>query len=232
MKTRDAFAFRDFDSEHILWRYFHDYLSDDGFIDACYESELSIEECHGNIFLLDFLQARAFRSVDKAQYGWAQYISNRLQNVCREVEVCDANKKIRRHISRLEKVNQRLSDLFFSAEDVPLESTRRKMRRAKELLETYTAALSATEDLIQRIKDVIDSIEFQLNGQFTNTFSSRLREARKAAGLTQSQVADKLGMSQGGYTQYEQQRREPSLATLAKLSKILKRPTDWLLGLS
>lgn len=63
------------------------------------------------------------------------------------------------------------------------------------------------------------------------TFPKRLREARKAAGLTQQQVADKLGMTQGAYTNYENQRREPSITMLCRLSRILKRSTDWLFGL-
>lgn len=71
----------------------------------------------------------------------------------------------------------------------------------------------------------------ELEGNTKKIFAARLREARKAKGLTQAQIAAKIGISQGSYAQYENMKREPSLQTLAWLSKILERSIDWLLGL-
>lgn len=62
-------------------------------------------------------------------------------------------------------------------------------------------------------------------------FALRLRKARVAAGLTQKEMAEKLYMSQTNYNQYERGKCEPSLDTLARISKILGCSVDWLLGL-
>lgn len=60
-------------------------------------------------------------------------------------------------------------------------------------------------------------------------FAKRLLKARKTAGYTQAQLAEKIGMTQGGYTAYERCRREPKLATIVKLAEVLDRPISWFL---
>ena len=62
-------------------------------------------------------------------------------------------------------------------------------------------------------------------------FATRLRIARKVAGLTQTLLAKKIGMTQSGYTNYENAIREPTLLTLKSLSQALDVSVDWLLGL-
>ncbi|MBQ6296149.1 MAG: helix-turn-helix transcriptional regulator [Selenomonadaceae bacterium] len=63
-----------------------------------------------------------------------------------------------------------------------------------------------------------------------NIFAARLRQARKAAGLTQAQLAEKTGITQSGYTRYERGINDPSISTLKKLSEILNVSLDWLIG--
>lgn len=63
-------------------------------------------------------------------------------------------------------------------------------------------------------------------------FSTRLRELRKSAGLTQQQLAEQLNIRQQSYTRYESGVGEPNLETVALIAKIFDVSCDYLLGLS
>ena len=63
-------------------------------------------------------------------------------------------------------------------------------------------------------------------------FADRLRETRKAKGMTQQAVADDLGILLRSYQRYERGESEPSLYALVSLSVTLGVSSDWLLGLS
>ncbi len=63
-----------------------------------------------------------------------------------------------------------------------------------------------------------------------NVFSKRLRELRKKLGLTQSQLAEKLGVSSSSIGMYEQGRREPDSAMLSRICSTLNVSIDYLLG--
>lgn len=58
----------------------------------------------------------------------------------------------------------------------------------------------------------------------------RLRELRKAAGLTQKEVAELLGCSQQTYSDYELGKRELSTAALICLAQLYQTTTMYLLG--
>lgn len=62
------------------------------------------------------------------------------------------------------------------------------------------------------------------------TFGARLKELRKMAGLTQSDLASKLSLSKANISKYESEEIQPSLQTLVKLSDIFETSTDYLLG--
>ena len=61
-------------------------------------------------------------------------------------------------------------------------------------------------------------------------FSERLKTLRKEAGLTQVDVASKLGISQPAYASWERGVKKPTQENLVKLSKILYVSVDYLLG--
>ena len=61
-------------------------------------------------------------------------------------------------------------------------------------------------------------------------FSERLKKLRKDAGLTQVDVANKLGISQPAYASWERGVKKPTQDNLVKLSKILYVSVDYLLG--
>lgn len=62
-------------------------------------------------------------------------------------------------------------------------------------------------------------------------FASRIKKARHYSGLTQMGVSKITGIQQSMISKYETGACEPSLETLAELSKLYKVGTDWLLGL-
>lgn len=61
-------------------------------------------------------------------------------------------------------------------------------------------------------------------------FQLNLIELRKLNGLTQRDVALKLGISQPSYIRYENGKSEPTLSNLVKLADIFDVSTDYLLG--
>ena len=61
-------------------------------------------------------------------------------------------------------------------------------------------------------------------------FCENLKYFRKDVGLTQKQVAEKLGVVESCYANWEQGRTEPPIAMLRKLSKIFKVSIDGLIN--
>jgi transcriptional regulator with XRE-family HTH domain len=59
--------------------------------------------------------------------------------------------------------------------------------------------------------------------------SDRLREARKAKGLQQKAMAEKLGISRAGYSRIEKGRVEITTKNLTKIADILDASLDWLI---
>jgi transcriptional regulator with XRE-family HTH domain len=62
------------------------------------------------------------------------------------------------------------------------------------------------------------------------TFGERLKLARKAAGLGQTDLADRIGKTQSSISQWERGESSLSLDVLVLLSTALGVTTDWLLG--
>ena len=60
-------------------------------------------------------------------------------------------------------------------------------------------------------------------------FADKLRELRRARNLTQAQLAEQLGVSTSAVGMYEQGRREPDSAMLARMASCLCTSIDNLL---
>ena len=58
----------------------------------------------------------------------------------------------------------------------------------------------------------------------------RIKALRLKAKLTQKQIAEKLNISQKGYSYWENGQREPNNDKIQQLSKIFNVSTDYLLG--
>ena len=62
-------------------------------------------------------------------------------------------------------------------------------------------------------------------------FGTRLKELRKQNGLTQQQLAERVGVTKSVISFYELKERAPSPDVLTKLSYIFHVSTDYLLGI-
>ena len=71
----------------------------------------------------------------------------------------------------------------------------------------------------------------QTDDERRKMIGARLKTVRELQGLTQKEVAKKVGTSTALVTAYETGYREPSIKNLIKLAKTLNFSTDWLLGL-
>lgn len=60
-------------------------------------------------------------------------------------------------------------------------------------------------------------------------FKNKLREARKAAGLTQKQVAAAIGVTESAYCGYETGKRQPDVAKIKQIAEVLGTTGNFLL---
>ena len=61
-------------------------------------------------------------------------------------------------------------------------------------------------------------------------FSERLKDLRREAGLTQVEVAEKLGISQQAYASWERGVKKPTQENLVKIAHVLNVSVDYLVG--
>jgi transcriptional regulator with XRE-family HTH domain len=67
---------------------------------------------------------------------------------------------------------------------------------------------------------------------FEGDFFMRLLEIRNSKGMTQKQLAERLGVTIRTITNYENGSREPNIKTLIALTQIFGVSADYLLGLT
>ena len=63
-------------------------------------------------------------------------------------------------------------------------------------------------------------------------FAERLKELRKEKGITQEQLAEETGLTQGALTRYENGLRSPAANAIITLAKYFGVTTDYLLGVT
>lgn len=61
--------------------------------------------------------------------------------------------------------------------------------------------------------------------------AERLTKARERAGIGKTELARRIGIQPPSVTYYEQGKRTPSLATLAKIAEALDVTSDWPIGI-
>ena len=74
--------------------------------------------------------------------------------------------------------------------------------------------------------------EESTEAQPSGTFGAQLREARRAAGITQAQVGEFLGVGKAAVSNWESGRNEPGVEQLRTLCKRLNCSADDLLGIA
>lgn len=66
----------------------------------------------------------------------------------------------------------------------------------------------------------------RINGGDNLTINSRVRQIRKSKGITQTFVAEKLGIPVQTYNGYELSRRKINAETLEKIANVLNEPIE------
>lgn len=64
-----------------------------------------------------------------------------------------------------------------------------------------------------------------------STLGERLLQSRTRKGLSQTQVAEQLGMSTSSISGYEKNQRNPNNKKLASFAELYEVPIGWLLGI-
>ncbi len=64
----------------------------------------------------------------------------------------------------------------------------------------------------------------------SDKFHVNLREARKSTGMTQKEVAEKVGVARSTYALYETGERSPDVEVVKKLAEVLNVSGDYLIG--
>lgn len=62
-------------------------------------------------------------------------------------------------------------------------------------------------------------------------FNENLQIARERKGMTQKEVAEKIGVAKSTYSLYESGNREPNVQTIKKIADLLETSADELLGI-
>ena len=211
-KTKDAFALRDFDETRILQR-------------RRFE-ELNLPIGKDDDILRIFLNV-CTKPITGSTFSEAEKSRGKL--ACLEFCIGFYTVCISRQLGRLYGMQQKYVEKFVSTDD---DMCKPKLRRATELMKDYRNILSVITALKEKIKQWQKEIKDFLAKANHDIFAIRLRQARIDKGYTQTQLAEKLGMSQSTYTNYENLKCEPSIVVIKKLARTLERSADWLLGLT
>lgn len=224
-KTRDAFAFRDFDGTRILQlKYLRKNtakvkkeicftrleLNIKGRDDDDIINSLNPEDIDDLELAIDFLSA-IISGADK-------YISH-LKNHCLRLE---------RYLNIVaRRTFQGSSTLALSRYEVYAP----KIQRGEENVHRYNLIIEHFNSLVKLVNARRADLELDKKNLYRKGFAERLRYAREAKKWTQAFIAQRLNMNQSSYSLYETGKREPSIAVLCRLSKILGESADHLLCL-
>lgn len=242
-KTKDAFALGDFDAQRILQRrWFKDFDLARGkdedillsFLNVC-EKPIEKKRLENQLkkanSLHVFLQAIFSGLIPPGEKGYLEGMLKNLDTITRLADRAGVYEaRIERHMKRLNGMQKIYVEKFLPTED---KTYKQKFERTTELIKSYREVLNSITALREKI-----SLKEEMANQSCKYifrkyyFGSRLREARKAAGMTQQQLADRVGLrTYAPITQYERGINDPSILTLIRLSAELKCSADWLLGL-
>ena len=201
MKTKNAFAFRDFDSSHILQRPF--------FKNFYFDSDKS------DVKILNSLNITTEDSVDSLERKLyvIKAIHDRLEEFRHLIN--------RHNEKRLDKYNRKKS----KSKKVKII----KLQRLVPTLE-YSSASRSVLELMNKFKKLYCEIEKRLQVRYRKDFANRLKQARQALGLTQKQLGALIQVSPQAFYLYENGKRDVSVSTIIRLAKILNMDGNQILG--
>lgn len=202
MKTKNAFAFRNFDSIRILQRPF--------FKNFYFDSNKSDTE------ILQSLSESTEDSVDSLE-----------KSLYAIKAILDCLVKFRHLINRhndkrLDKYNKNKS----KSEKVKIT----ELQRPAPIMEYFSASLSVLE-LINKFKNLYRETEKKIQLHYRKNFANRLKKIRQDLGLSQRQLGDIIGISPQGFYFYEHGKRDVPVHTIIRLAKALNMNGNQILGL-
>ncbi|MBR0289578.1 MAG: helix-turn-helix transcriptional regulator [Selenomonadaceae bacterium] len=204
-KTKNAFALRDFD--------FDKFIRDKLLVCGLSPNALISMDADKNNFA-DMQRARkAYQKLDE--------------------ELKNFRSRLTRHNERYQRYGRLITEKVASLDDDDyyFSVLKPKSKRMMILSDKYTAIAVKILEFEDNIKGIIYNLDQYQRGYYAKIFAMRLREARKAAGLTQNELAEKLGVKRGTYNAYETARNEPNISVLALVAREFNRPLNWFLGL-
>ena len=142
----------------------------------------------------------------------------------------ELSRRVVNHLMRLRRYQAALIKNL-APDDVGKNEIKEKNFRATVLFNVYEDIATNINETRREIEYLIEDIDLTERRDFMKVFSRRLRDARKAAGLTQEDLARRLGLKRSTYGQFEQGRNEPNISILPALTRELGLPADWFLGI-
>lgn len=102
-------------------------------------------------------------------------------------------------------------------------------------MQTVATGLLNRELMLEHLKkNTSEPLEFDSlflsDDERRKRFGARVRIMRNFLGLTQVELAEKIGVSKQAITSYETGKREPPFRNLIRLARTFKVSADWLLG--
>ena len=135
-----------------------------------------------------------------------------------------------------DRIKSRRQDLGLSVDEVAaaLELSRATVYRyeSQEIIKIPTAILNPLSRVLRTTPEYLlgRTDEPEVEPMETTAFASRLQILRKNEGLSQAEVAKRLGCCRAAIAMYETGEREPSLSMLCRIADFFHVTTDELLG--
>lgn len=137
---------------------------------------------------------------------------------------------INRHCRRLERYINAAANFIAEGTVADVEGIRHRYKIGQSLKSLYTTLYIEIKFLKDKTDKAFKRLYEKTQYAYRKIFGDRLKFARRETKMSQRTFAEKLGLTQNGYSPYENGQRNPSIPMLIRLSKILGRSADWLLG--
>lgn len=227
-KTKNAYALRSFDTTKILQRrWFKDFN-----LPVDEDEKVLLGFC--NIVENPFENATPYDSptvITHIEKSCLKSANENLEIITRLGEhTVFYEALLERHLKRLNDIKKYYTEIFMATEE---KIWKTKALQANELIKHYREVLNSTTVLREKISIKVKTLKELFEKDFRQRFfGSRLRQARKAAGLTQRELAERVGFkTYNSIAQYERGLNDPSLPTLFRIATELNCSADWLLNL-
>ena len=229
-EIKKIFAFRDFSAQHVFQRRF---FAEFGFDKTLTDDEILFHE-FGFIDIPDevlpdeALNHPAMIRIRDASNDDLEHITEKLSDLiyCLDRYL----RRIHNHCQRLERYITSTATVIADGTAANIEKTRSRYKLGRELNHLYWNIYHEIKFLLDKVNKAFKKIDDKVQHVYRKIFADRLKSARRAAKMSQTEFGAICGLSQRVISGYEVASREPTLATLVKFSKKLKRPIGWFLG--